>query len=198
MYAILLAVEKWMPYLQTMPFTIKTYHKSLLYLADQRANTRLQQKALLKLMDLQYSIVHKQGPTNAAADALSRHPAPDSVHAISAYTLAWLDNLIQGYQEGPSAKALMEELILSNSIVRGFSLVNGVIRHKDRIWLGSNSLAHQHVLQATHSSGVGGHSGFYATCHRVKSMFAWPKMKDTIRSYIQQCTVCQQAKVEHV
>ena len=140
MYAILLAVEKWMPYLQTMPFTIKTYHKSLLYLADQRANTRLQQKALLKLMDLQYPIVHKQGPTNAAADALSRHPAPDSVHAISAYTPAWLDNLIQGYQEGPSAKALMEELILSNSVVRGFSLVNGVIRHKDIIWLGSNNL----------------------------------------------------------
>lgn len=33
--AILLAVEKWRPYLQTVPFTIKTDHKSLLYLTDQ-------------------------------------------------------------------------------------------------------------------------------------------------------------------
>jgi len=53
-------------------------------------------------------------------------------------------------------------------------------------------------LQALHSSGVGGHSGFYATYHRVKALFAWPKMKHTIKSFVEQCTVCQQAKVEHV
>ena len=149
-------------------------------------------------MDLQYSIVYKQGPTNAAADALSRHPKPDSIFAVSTCSPAWLENLVQGYQEDVTAKTLLEELILSDSPVRGFSLSNGVIRYKGRIWIGSNSLAQQHVLQALHSSGVGGHSGFYATYHRVKALFAWPKMKHTIKSFVEQCTVCQQAKVEHV
>jgi len=92
-------------------------------------------------MDLQYSIVYKQGPTNAAADALSRHPEPDSIFAVSTCSPAWLENLVQGYQEDVTAKTLLEELILSDSPVRGFSLSNGVIRYKGRIWIGSNSLA---------------------------------------------------------
>ena len=161
--AILLAVAKWRPYLQHMPFTIKTDHKSLLYLTEQRANTRLQQKALLKLMGLQYSIVYKQGTTNAATDALSRHPEPNSVYAVSVCTPAWLENLVQGYQDDHTAKQLLEELILSDSNVRGFSLTNGVIRYKGSIWIGHNALAQQHVLQALHRSGVGG--AFWLLCY---------------------------------
>ena len=47
-----MAIEKWRPYLQHKEFIIKTDHKSLLYLTDQRIHTKLQHKALLKLMDL--------------------------------------------------------------------------------------------------------------------------------------------------
>ena len=54
--AILLAIEKWRSYLQHQHFIIKTDHKRLQYLTDQRVSTRLQLKALLKLMDLQYTI----------------------------------------------------------------------------------------------------------------------------------------------
>jgi hypothetical protein len=50
--AILLAVEKWRPYLQHAEFLIRTDHKSLLHLTEQRVTSRIQQKALLKLMDL--------------------------------------------------------------------------------------------------------------------------------------------------
>lgn len=45
---------------------------------------------------------------------------------------------------------------------------------------------------------MGGHSGIHATYHRVKSLFAWPKLKQTVTTFVQQCQVCQQAKVEHV
>jgi hypothetical protein len=49
--AILLAVEKWRPYLQHQPFVIRD-HRSLQHLTKQRVSTKLQHKALLKLMDL--------------------------------------------------------------------------------------------------------------------------------------------------
>jgi hypothetical protein len=49
---IILAVDKWRFYLQHQEFLIKTDHKSLLHLTEQRIQTKLQQKALLKLMDL--------------------------------------------------------------------------------------------------------------------------------------------------
>lgn len=62
---------------------IRTDHKSLSYLTEQKATTQLQQKALMKMMDLNFKIQYKKWITNAAADALSRCPDPESVFAIS-------------------------------------------------------------------------------------------------------------------
>jgi len=59
--AILLAVEKWRPYLLAQEFIIRTDHKSLLYLTENKATTKLQQKAALKLMDLKFQIQYKKG-----------------------------------------------------------------------------------------------------------------------------------------
>jgi len=193
-----MAVEKWRPYLQHKEFIIKTDHKSLLYLTEQRVHTKLQHKALLKLMDLQYKIVYKQGATNMAADALSRRSTQNGIMAVSSCSPAWMDNLLQGYEDHEEDKQLLAELAVTSPNSKGSSLSGGIIRFKGRVWLGQNKLAHQHVLQAFHSSGIGGHSGFHATYHRIKALFAWPKMKDYIRTFIQQCDVCQQAKVEHV
>ena len=105
---------------------------------------------------------------------------------------------MQGYHDNAQDKQLLTELSVHSSNDRGFTLVEGLIRFKGRVWAGRNELAQQHVMQAMHSSGIGGHSGFHATYHRIKVLFAWPKMKATIRTFVQQCAVCQQAKVEHV
>jgi hypothetical protein len=45
---------------------------------------------------------------------------------------------------------------------------------------------------------VGGHSGIEATYNRVKILFAWPHMKQTVHHFVSQCSVCQQAKSERV
>ena len=89
--AILMAVDKWRCYLQHNHFMIRTDHKSLLFLLEQKATTKLQQKAVLKLMDLSFTISYKKGITNAAADALSRCPSDDTVSAISESTPVWLE-----------------------------------------------------------------------------------------------------------
>jgi hypothetical protein len=70
--AILLAIEKWRAYMQHREFIIRTDHKILLHLTDQRLHTSLQQKAFVKLMGLQFRIQYKKGNSNLAADALSR------------------------------------------------------------------------------------------------------------------------------
>ena len=56
----------------------------------------------------------------------------------------------------------------------------------------------QKILHALHASPIGGHSGFHATYHRVKHIFAWPCMKKHVRQFVAQCTICQQAKTERV
>lgn len=149
-------------------------------------------------MDLQFKIVYKKGINNLAADALSRCPDSPALLAISSCTPAWQECLIRGYEEDADAKALLTELAVSSTNDKGYSLLNGVIRFHGRIWVGNNKLAQQHVIQALHSSGLGGHSGIQATYHRIKALFAWPKMKETIATYVQGCSICQQAKPEHI
>jgi hypothetical protein len=39
--AILIAIDKWRPYLQHQPFIIKIDHRSLLHLTDQRIITKI-------------------------------------------------------------------------------------------------------------------------------------------------------------
>lgn len=72
--AILLAIQQWRHCVQFAEFIIKTDQRSLTHLSDQRLHTVWQQKALTKLMGLQYRVVYKQGIDNKAADALSRKP----------------------------------------------------------------------------------------------------------------------------
>jgi hypothetical protein len=193
----MLAVDKWRAYLQNQEFVIKTDHRSLAHITDQRVATKIQQKAILKMMDLQYRVIYKQGTANQAADALSRCPQHVSICAISALYPEWLEKVKMGYQDDPKALQLLQELSEGDIALSGFSLKDGIIRLNSKIWLGANDLAQQHILQAVHQSGVGGHSGFLPTYHRLKQLFTWPHMKQTIKTFIKQCAICQQAKVDH-
>lgn len=69
--AVILAIDHWLCYLQHAPFVLRKDHKSLTYLSAQRVHTTIQQRALTKLMGLQYTIQYKQGQFNRVADALS-------------------------------------------------------------------------------------------------------------------------------
>lgn len=148
-------------------------------------------------MGLSYKIHYKKSVTNAAADALSRRHHDSELLAISAVEPTWLQVLVEGYDADSDTMKLWQELSLSPTNDKGYSLEQGVIRFKGRISVGKNALAQQHIIQALHSSGVGGHSGVLATYQRVKRMFAWPKMKQDIVNYVSTCSVCQQAKTEH-
>jgi hypothetical protein len=85
--AILVAVEQWRSYLQHNEFTIFSDQRSLMHITDQRLQTQWQLKIHTKLAGLQYRVVYKLGASNAAADALSRHPNPPAhLQAISVFT----------------------------------------------------------------------------------------------------------------
>jgi hypothetical protein len=198
--ALLMAVDKWKPYLQHKEFTILTDHKSLTHLAEQKLTHGLQHKAFLKLLGLQYKIQYKKGQENRAADALSRQSLAQEhdIAAISTIVPKWLEIVAEGYLAYTDSKALLQELSISGSNDKGYTLDNGIIKYKGRIWLGSHEAAHQVVLLSLHSNGIGGQSGITATYKKIKQLFSWPHMKQDIIKYINSCKVCQQAKPEHL
>lgn len=143
--AILLAIDKWRSFLQHQEFAIKIDHKSLLHITEQRVSSRLQQKALIKLMDLKFRIQYKQGVLNQAADALSRQPI-EEVLAVSECIPSWMQKLQEGYSEDEQAKQLISELSIDSTNSRGYTLRDGILRYHGRVWVGNNKLAHQHIL----------------------------------------------------
>jgi hypothetical protein len=196
--AILMALDRWKSYLQHKPFTIHTDQRSLIHLGDHKFKTPIQQKAFFKLMGFQYKIVYKKGVSNQAADALSRRPPTSHSFAMSTIQPKWLQTVVDNYSQDPHAQQLLTELAVTGSTDTGFCLKEGVIWYKNRIWLGAFGEAHRAILLAMHSSAIGGHSGIQGTYQRIKKLFFWPHMKKDITSYIQSCTVCQQAKTEKV
>lgn len=105
--------------------------------------------------------------------------------------------VVDSYLEDPTAQELLQKLSLHPEGLDHFTLVDGVIRFKGKVWLGHHQEAKQAVLSSLHDSGIGGHSGIHATYKRIKSLFEWPGMKKDVTSFVQTCAVCQQAKAEH-
>jgi hypothetical protein len=176
--AILFAVDHWRSYLQHGEFIIKTNQQSIIHLDDQGLSTRWQQKALTKLLGLKYKIIYHQGTNNRVADALSRRPGLelDAPHlqlnlvAISTMVPSWLQQVVHGYEQDPSAQKLLQ--VLATRTDRGqYTLTNGVIKYKGRISLGSNIVLQQTVMTTLHNSALGGHSGFPVTYRRLKATF---------------------------
>lgn len=79
------------------------------------------------------------------------------------------------------AQQLLTELAIHPEN-KGFSLKEGVIRHKGRVWVGTNTTAQRDILIALHDSGVG-HFGINATYARVKQVFSWPGLKQTVQDF---------------
>ncbi|WVZ91209.1 hypothetical protein U9M48_037412 [Paspalum notatum var. saurae] len=193
--AIILAVEQWRAYLQYTEFLIYTDHKSLAQLNTQRLHTTWQQKVFTKLLGFQYQVVYKKGVDNGAADALSRHPSPPAqLAAISSSVPQWATALTTAYATDPSAQDLLVQLSVAQTPVGHYTLHQGLIKYKGRLWLGSYTSIHQQIFHALHSSAIGGHSGFPVTYRRIKQLFYWPGMKSMIHKWVQSCQVCNQAK----
>jgi hypothetical protein len=98
--------------------------------------------------------------------------------------------------EDPLATELLKQLALDPNL-KDYTLFEGVIKYKNKIWVGNNEVAQQHILQTLRNNAVGGHSSIWATYHRIKQLFAWPRLQKTVQDYARSCTICQQAKVEH-
>ncbi|KAM3402096.1 hypothetical protein ACQJBY_006196 [Aegilops geniculata] len=177
--AILMAVEQWRPYLHTDEFLIRTNQRSLVHLDDQRLSTVWQQKAFTKLLGLRYKICYRPGTTNSVVDALSRRIHPEEhLTATSICQPAWIDDIHASYDCNDQVQKIYEQLHRCPDPKDRFAWTNGLLYFRGRLWLGGSAVLQQRVLKAFHDSTVGGHSGFPVTYHRLRRIFAWPKMKD--------------------
>jgi hypothetical protein len=174
--AILLVVEQWRPYLQFQEFTIATDHKSLSHLNEQRLHTQWQQKVFTKLLSLHYKIVYKKGVNNRVADALSRmltHVVQEAAcHALTVCHPKWIEYVETSYASNPHVNEIIAKLMVDANAIPHLSWAKGILKYKSRIWIGEDQELRNKLLEACHSSAMGGHSRVHVTYRRMKQVFA--------------------------
>jgi hypothetical protein len=125
-------------------------------------------------------------------DALYRRATTDC-QAISVVVPQWLLDVQASYTLDSDAQSLLAKLSLDPNVVPNYTLQNGLLKYKGRIWVGSDDQLHR-ILSALHYSPVGGHSGISVTYCRVKQLFAWSRLKQCMQYFVKNCQICLQAK----
>lgn len=200
--AIIHAIEKWRTYLLGRHFTIKTDHQSLKFLLEQKITTALQQKGLIKLLGLDFSIHYKKGAENEVVDALSRKAENGAnsscCNVIAAANPKWMEEIASTYEGDVWAEENMTATLIDPDGQNHIAVQNGILKYKNRVYIGSTGDLRKRLLAELHNSTLGGHSGQQATYMRVKILFYWPGMKRAVQEYIRECEVCQRCKEELV
>lgn len=142
----------------------------------------------------------QEGVENKATDALSRNStnSPGELVAVSTCVPAWLTEVVAGYALDESTKKLLTQLSVKGATHPKFHLHDGLLRYMGRVWVGTNIPMQLKIMQAMYDSAIGGHSRFQVTYSRIRKLFAWPGMKQGVKDFVSACSICKQAKSEHV
>lgn len=191
--AIVLAVQKWRPYLLGRKFLVKTDQRSLKYLLEQRLMATEHQKWLTKILGYDFDIQYISGKDNKAADALSRLHEEPLLAAISAPNILSIPDLHAHIASDPTLSKVLKELEAGKDS-GGYTLSQGCLKFKGLLVLPATSPFIPIILQEYHSSHLGGHSSIFRTFQRIAEHLYWPGMRKDIHKFVAECSVCQQNK----
>ncbi|WJX52068.1 hypothetical protein P8452_38212 [Trifolium repens] len=188
--AITSAVKKWRTYLLGNTFIIYTDQRSLRELLTQVIQTPEQQFYLAKLLGYSYEIIYKPGPQNRVADALSR------AHCLT-ITVPHLD-FISKFRECLAQDTEFQDLLAKVQQAphdyKDFTVLNGLLFFKGKLFLPSASPLKHALLEEFHSSTIGGHCGIHRTFGRLQENVFWHGMRQDVEQFVKACAVCQQTK----
>lgn len=111
--------------------------------------------------------------------------------AISSPVPAWLDPIKKEVITDVFSQNIVKNIV-EGQLLSKWSFKDGLIYFKDHIYLSSTSELTQIIAKEFHSSH---HEGYAKTAQRIRAVFFWPRMKNTICEVIKTCQICQINKV---
>ena len=195
----LLATKKWRQYLLGREFIVRTDHKPLKYLLEQRLYTEAQHTWLLKLCNYRYRVEYKKGRENVAADSLSTRnesTGNPALMEISIIESDWIDLVKKMVSTDVYFSELDRKWSEDLLDTTKYQKRNGLFYYKGRILVSPTASVIQLLLSEHHDTPVGGHSGYEKTYQRLKRVVYWQGMKNCVKRYIRECDICQRSKYE--
>ncbi|KAA0048512.1 Retrovirus-related Pol polyprotein from transposon 297 family [Cucumis melo var. makuwa] len=129
---VVLAVQRWRPYLLCRKFLVKIDQRSLKFLLEQRIIQPQYQKWIAKLLGYSFDVVYKPRLENKVADALSRMGAsrmPPTVHLYNLTAPTLID--LKVIKEDVDNDERLKETI--SKLQSGEEMKNYSMQH-DRVW----------------------------------------------------------------
>lgn len=81
---------------------------------------------------------------------------------------------------------------------KGFSIINGRLHYKSKIFVPQTSDWRSKLLHEFHSTLQAGHSGYVRTLARLSRSFAWPGMRRDTKLFVASCDQCQRQSYERI
>lgn len=189
------AITHWRPYLWGRSFVVRTDHYSLKYFLDQRVTTFPQQHWLSKLLGFDFVVEYRAGRENIVADALSRQTEDaGTLAAISMPQLQLFEDIRALVADSADLQELIRKIQQGESSNQ-WSVSNGLVYYKNRVYIPSSSSIANSILAALHNQA---HEGYQKTLKRIATDFYWKGMKIDIQNFVRACNVCQRHKAEHL
>ncbi|KAL0548958.1 hypothetical protein IC582_013436 [Cucumis melo] len=192
---VVLAVQRWRPYLLGNRFIMRTDQKLLKFLLEQRVVQPRYQRWLAKLLGYTFDVEYKPGVENKAADALSRITPAVQMCTITVPVPLDLQIIKEEVEKDIKLMKIIAEMNGNMAPQDSkFKIYNGMLKYKDRLVISQSSKLIPQILHSYHDSAVGGHSGFLRTYKRISGELYWQGMKAVVKKYCAECLICQQNK----
>jgi hypothetical protein len=175
------ALRHWRPYLWGRRFPIRTDHRSLRFLLDQRPMTIPQHHWTNKLLGYDFVVEYKPGALNVVADALSRRDEPSAVFlALSAPQFSLFDEIRQEINDDSDLSTLWDA-IRGGAKPTSWTVVDGLILYNDRVYIGPSPPSKPTLLELAHDTG---HEGVHKTLHRLRAYFHMPHDRVLVQDFV--------------
>lgn len=193
--AVILAIEKFRPYIEGSQFKVITDHHSLLWLRNLRdPNGRLARWAL-RLQAYDFTLVHRKGKFHVVPDALSRSINAVNVAQFNESGDKWYQNLRRMALDEPRNN---DNLKVVNDLVYMRRSMQEECESTECLWRLCVPMEYRlEIIKENHNESTSCHFGKFKTTCKIRDRYYWPGMGQTIAEYVRNCEICKTTKAQN-
>lgn len=193
--AVIFGIEKFRPYVEGVKFRVITDHYSLLWLYNLKSPSPRLGRWAVRLSQFNFEVIHKKGILNVVPDGLSRAPIEVNILNVSVEDLQedqWYKKMSDHINKEPARYP--DWMIKDGYIYKHIGSGNSIDTNLPEWKMVVPKHQRKHILKKCHDESVSAHLGFFKTLNRIKELYYWPKMRYTVKKYVNNCNVCSAQK----